>query len=144
MARNYYSEINLHITWHCKESLPLLTRRVERIVFDDVRSRIGREDGAIFREIGGTETHVHVVASIPPTLQISEWIGRLKGGSSYAVNNLMPGGSSFEWQVGYGVVSFATKNVEGVCRYAREQKEIHAKRLLRPTLERITAFEDPP
>ena len=24
MSRNYYAEINLHVTWHTKESKPLL------------------------------------------------------------------------------------------------------------------------
>lgn len=27
MSRNYYSEINLHIVWHTKNSLPLLTAK---------------------------------------------------------------------------------------------------------------------
>lgn len=141
MSRNYYSEINLHIVWHCKDSLLLLTPEVEAVVHNDIRCRVVREDGAIFRAIGGTETHLHLVASIPPTLLISEWIGRLKGGSSFAVNRQFPGSDSFEWQAGYGVVSFATRNMGGVCGYVTDQKEIHAKRLLRPTLERITHLE---
>src|SRR5436309_1464873 len=29
MARNYYSEINLHIVWHTKESSPLLSPAIE-------------------------------------------------------------------------------------------------------------------
>ncbi len=31
MSRNYYSEINLHIVWHTKNSLPLLTPDVESL-----------------------------------------------------------------------------------------------------------------
>jgi hypothetical protein len=29
MSHNHYSEINLHVTWHTKDSLPMLTRQVE-------------------------------------------------------------------------------------------------------------------
>jgi hypothetical protein len=29
MSRNYYAEINLHITWHTKDSAPLLIPAVE-------------------------------------------------------------------------------------------------------------------
>jgi hypothetical protein len=29
MFRNHYSEINLHIVWHAKNSLPLLTPQIE-------------------------------------------------------------------------------------------------------------------
>ena len=32
MSRNYYSEINLHLIWHAKGSLPLLTPQVEELV----------------------------------------------------------------------------------------------------------------
>jgi len=31
MSRSYYSEINLHIVWHAKNSLPLLTAEIEPI-----------------------------------------------------------------------------------------------------------------
>ena len=29
MGKNFYSEINFHLTWHTKDSLPLLTPDVE-------------------------------------------------------------------------------------------------------------------
>ena len=79
MSHNYYSEINLHLTWHCKDSLPLLTPQVEPVVQRCVRQRIINTPGAFVHEIGGTECHMHVVLTVPPTLQISEFIGQLKG-----------------------------------------------------------------
>ena len=47
MARNYYSEINLHLTWHTKESLPLLTPQVEPFVHRYVRQRIINTPGRL-------------------------------------------------------------------------------------------------
>ena len=86
MSHNYYSEINLHLTWHTKESLPLLTPQVQEIVYRCLRQRIVNTPGAFVHEIGGIETHVHLVTSVPPRLLISEVVGQLKGASSHEVN----------------------------------------------------------
>jgi len=86
MSRNYYSEINLHVVWHTKNSLPLLTPTIERATHRVLRKRLIDTPDVFLHEIGGTESHVHLAVTIPPTLTISEWIGKLKGGTSYDVN----------------------------------------------------------
>jgi putative transposase len=139
MSRSYYSEINLHITWHTKDSAPSLTPELEAVAHRDVRQRVFDTPGAIFHEIGGTVTHVHLAVSVPPTLTISDWIGQLKGGSSHAVNGHVSGRvEKFAWQEGYGVVSLATKNLSGIVAYVQNQKEHHANHTTRETLERIS------
>ena len=40
MSHNYYSEINLHLNWHTKENLPLLTERVEHFVYRYLKQKI--------------------------------------------------------------------------------------------------------
>jgi hypothetical protein len=87
MSRNYYSEINLHITWHVKESPPLLVHKVEAVVHHYLRGRCINTPGVFVHEIGGIETHHHLCVSIAPTLLISELIGQLKGSSSHEVNH---------------------------------------------------------
>jgi REP element-mobilizing transposase RayT len=86
MSRNYYCEINLHLVWHTKHSLPLLTPEVESLAHRLLKNRIVDTPGAFVHEIGGTETHVHVAVTIPPRLLISDFIGQLKGGTSHDVN----------------------------------------------------------
>ena len=66
MSRNYYSEIHLHLTWHTRESLPLLSASAEALAHRCLRQRIVNTPGAFVHEIGGTETHVHVAVSVPP------------------------------------------------------------------------------
>lgn len=39
MARNYYCEINLHVTWHAKLSRPLITPEVEPLVHKYVKKK---------------------------------------------------------------------------------------------------------
>ncbi|TWT78144.1 Transposase IS200 like protein [Posidoniimonas polymericola] len=107
MSRNYYSEINLHLVWHTKQSLPLLNPDVKKAAYAALESRIRATDGVYLHQVGGIENHVHVAVTIPPTLLISDWIGKLKGGSSHDVNQQsMNRDKQLQWQAGYGVVSF--------------------------------------
>lgn len=88
MSRNYYSEINLHIVWHTTSSAPLLTSDIEPLAQRYLKKRIADTPGMFYHDIGGSETQVHLVASIPPTLLISEFIGKLKGGTSHEKANI--------------------------------------------------------
>jgi putative transposase len=80
-----------------------------------------------------------VAVTVPPTLMPSEWIGQLKGGSSHDVNQAVGKRQKvLQWQVGYGVVSFGTKDLPWVVDYIRDQRDHHAKRTAQDRLERIT------
>ena len=140
MGKNYYSEINLHITWHTKDSLALLSPTVEPIAHRYVRQKVINTPGAFIHEIGGTETHVHIAVTVPPTLLISEFVGQLKGASAHDVNEQFGSRDKcLQWQIGYGVVSFGTRDLEWVKQYICNQRTHHASGRIKDRLERITA-----
>ena len=141
MPRNVYSEINLHITWHVKDNAPALKEAVERQVQRFLRGRALEEPGVYWHDIGGTDDHLHLVVSIPPTLLISEWIGALKGSSSHYLNQEIANRQVLHWQAGYGVVSFGTKDLGWVADYVRRQREHHARGAVRERLERADCEE---
>jgi REP element-mobilizing transposase RayT len=91
-------------------------------------------------ESGGIETHVHLCLTIPPTLLISDFVGQLKGASSHEVNQKLLH-KALEWQAGYGVVSFWTRDLPWVKEYVRTRRERHARGNVEDRLERITALE---
>ncbi|MEP6707880.1 MAG: IS200/IS605 family transposase [Pyrinomonadaceae bacterium] len=138
MSRRAYSEINLHLTWHVKESLPIINETFEEGLHRHLRSYALKEKDVIVHEVGGTETHVHMAVSIPPTLQIAEWIGRLKGSSSHHVNHQLVNRHLLGWQDGYGVVSFGTKDLSWIVDYTRNQKEHHRNGTRFERLERFS------
>ncbi len=145
MARNYYSEINLHLTWHTKGSLPLLTAAVEPLAHRYVRHKLVSMEGVFVHEIGGTETHIHVIVTIPPTVLISDLAGQVKGAASHEVNQQVARGSkAIEWQAGYGVVSFGTRDLDWVKGYVRNQRDHHARGTTFDRLERVTEMESKP
>ncbi len=143
MSHNHYSEINLHIVWHIKESLPLLTPTIEPLTHRYVKQRLLNTEGVFVHEIGGIETHLHVVVTIPPTLLISEFVGQLKGASSHEVNKQLGlQNKTLQWQTGYGVVSFGSGDLDWVKSYVRNQRKHHAEGKVFDRLERITTDSD--
>ena len=137
MPRNVYSEIHLHVVWHTKESRALIKPQMEQRVYDCIRRRAIAPGGVYVHEIGGTPTHVHLAATVPPMLLASDWIGKLKGGSSHDLNELAIFAGDFRWQTGYGVVSFGTKNLSWIRAYIRDQKRHHEQNTWAERLERI-------
>jgi putative transposase len=145
MSRNYYSEINLHLNWHTKDSAPLLTPDVETLAHRCLRERLIGTEGVFVHEIGGTDTHVHVCVTVPPTILISEFVGQLKGASSYEVNRRLGLRSKvLQWQTGYGVVSFGTRDIPWVKQYIQNQREHHSRGTARERLERTVEVERSP
>lgn len=54
------------------------------------------------------------------------------------VNHELVSRKVLDWQTGYGVVSFGTKDLEWVVRYIRNQKDHHKKGTIVELLEKIT------
>ncbi|MBL7134408.1 MAG: IS200/IS605 family transposase [Phycisphaerae bacterium] len=141
MSLRAYSEINLHITWHVKDNNPVLTDMIEAQAQRFLRGRVMSTPEAVFHEVGGTDDHVHLVVSLPPNELISEWIGKLKGASSCFINHEIATRQVLQWQAGYGVVVFGTKDLPWVVGYVRNQRRHHAEGRVVDRLERTEPAE---
>ena len=108
---------------------------IENRVHQYLEHQALKTKGAFFHAVGGTDDHIHFVASIPPSLLISEWIGKLKGGSSFQINHEIANRKLLDWQTGYGVVSFATKDLPWIIEYVKNQREHHARGTTKSRLE---------
>jgi putative transposase len=124
MSRRAYSEINLHITWHTKGNLPLIKPEIESKLYQFLKQKMIETPEVFVHAMGGIENHVHIAVSVPPTVQPAEWIGQLKGASSHFINQTV-NHKLLEWQNGYGIVSFGTKDLKWVVNYILNQKEHH-------------------
>ena len=140
MPNNVYSEINLHLAWHTKGSAPLIHDAVEHHLYQFLEQRVKQTPGAICHAVGGTDDHVHLAVSIPPTLQVSDWVGQLKGASAHYLNQRIMNRNRFAWQAGYGVVSFGSRDLPWVTDYIRNQRVHHAAGRTHDRLERIEAI----
>jgi putative transposase len=141
VSRNYYAEINLHVTWHTKEHAALLIPKVEAAAHHALRGKCINTPGVYIHAVGGIATHVHLCLSVAPTLTPSELVGQMKGFSAHQVNQKL-GSKLLEWQTGYGIVSFGTRDLEWVKAYVLNQHERHASGTIEDRLQRITERED--
>ncbi len=99
--------------------------------------------GADVYVVNGMPDHVHIVASVPPSLALADWIKEIKGNSSHAINNTHPD-ASLQWQAGYGILSFGQKTLGTVIDYVLGQKEHHAANTLIHGLEHADLKSDGP
>ena len=134
MPNNVYSEIHQHVTWHVKNGAAI-EPEFEAKLHGFIRDYAARTQGVVVHAVNGVTDHVHIAVSVPPTLNVSEWLGRLKGASSHYVNEQLTNRKTFGWQAGYGVVSFGTKDLPWVVGYVERQKEHHAAGRVHDRLE---------
>jgi len=141
MSLRAYSEINLHFTWHVKDNSPVIRDEIEQQLHRFMKGKAAQTPGIVVHGIGGTDDHVHLVVSVPPTLQPSGWIGELKGSSSHYINHVIANRQLLHWQGGYGVVSFGSKDLQWVLEYVLNQRDRHSNKDAHDRLERIEAME---
>lgn len=148
-----YWRLYYHIVWATKQRLPLIKPELETKLHGYI---IGKADylGCITHAINGTENHIHVVVSIPPSLSISRFVKKIKGSSSHYWNhNLASKSDKFYWQEarravarvsrveateqeGYGVFSLGSKQLETAVNYVTNQKVHHSQGTAIAALER--------
>ena len=76
-----YTNLLYHIVYATKDRAPLISKSWR----DDLHAYLGgsvRGLNGIALEVGGVADHVHLLAKIPPTISVSEFMGKLKANSS--------------------------------------------------------------
>ncbi len=77
---------------------------------------------------GGVEDHVHLLISLPKTLDIAHAMQLIKGGSSKWIHEMFADQRLFEWQEGYGAFSIGIGEVKRTVDYINRQAEHHKKK----------------
>lgn len=133
-----------HFVWSTKDRRDLITPEMEPDLYGYI---IGKAValGAIVHAVNGTTNHTHMVASVPPSLALSEFLKEIKGSSSHHINHgAVKYPLTFIWQGGYGVFSLSSKQLQDAITYVLNQKEHHAQGTLIPALEREERDDAPP
>lgn len=122
-----------HVVWATKERLPLITPQNEKLLLEAIEQQSVKLKCPVVA-LNAVTDHVHIAVCIPPGLAVAQWVSKVKGFSSRAMNETYPD-TSFQWQEGYGVLTFGTKNLPFVKTYIENQKEHHQKHTLYSQLE---------
>ena len=120
-------KINIHLIFHVKStSMKMRTDDLGRI-FAYIGG-IVNGIGGISIEIGGMPDHVHILASLPKTMALSDFVRVIKAESSKWIKQLDTVYSGFAWQEGYGAFSVSPSLIGKTVQYVRSQAEHHRKR----------------
>ena len=125
-----------HVVWVTKHREPtILDGMVEPMT--RIIAETTADLGVTVFAIGSMPDHVHVLAQIPPSLEVAAVIGRWKGAASHAANEHRPQTTPrLVWQPGYGVLSVSQHGFDRVRDYVLNQRERHANRALFGVMER--------
>ena len=123
-----------HVKWECKYHIVFVPKYRKKVLFGQVRKRVGKIFHQLCRqkEIEVLEghvmlDHVHMLLSIPPKLSVAMAVGYLKGKSAIQLHrevlNVKQGftGKSF-WSRGY-CVSTVGLDEKVIRAYVRNQDE---------------------
>jgi REP element-mobilizing transposase RayT len=110
------------------------TKERRRVITPPLQEQLWPYLGGIARnnkmkavKIGGVEDHVHILLSLPATLDIAKAVQLLKGSSSKWVHETFPDQRTFEWQKGYGAFSIGISGVADTLAYIENQAEHHKR-----------------
>jgi putative transposase len=115
-----------HFVWATKFRTPLVTDMNRDAIYSAISAKT-KELKGIVHAINGMSDHIHVVATIPPSIALSKFVGMAKGSSSHLANHLTTADSdgSFQWQESFGVVSISETHLPVVVRYVVNQQKHH-------------------
>ena len=117
-----YTNLLYHIVYATKERAPLITKTLRPRLHEYLGGTV-RGLGGIAIDISGAADHVHILAKLRPTISVSEFLSKLKSGSSGWAKRQTAG--RFGWQARFGAFNVSESQVERVRRYIRNQEEHH-------------------
>ena len=123
---NSFVKIYVHIIFHVKSNKYVMrTGDLPRIYayIGGILKGLGSAPMAI----GGTQDHIHILAPLPKSLAISDFVRIIKSESSKWLKSLDTFYSKFAWQDGYAAFSVSQSNIGVTENYIRNQEEHHLR-----------------
>ena len=110
------------------------TKGRRRLLTSELRLRLFPYLGGIARKnkigalsIGGIEDHVHLLLSLPSTLEISRAVKIIKANSSKWIHDTCAELRDFRWQEGYGAFTIGISDIDRTRKYIERQAEHHSR-----------------
>lgn len=123
MSHTYAANI-VHCVFSTKHRAPLIPADREENLNAYILG-IARNMHIKILAIGCVSDHLHMLISLPPTMNLAKVMCEMKANSSKWLNET---GVFFAWQEGYGAFSVSPSRVADVQRYIRNQAQHHKKR----------------
>jgi putative transposase len=116
----------VHFTWSTAGREPWLNATMR----DDLYAYIGgimNNKRAKLISAGGMFDHIHLLASLPSTISVADFVNAVKSNSSRWIHESSSQLRNFAWQEGYGAFSVSKSEQQRVIKYVGNQEEHHRK-----------------
>ncbi len=121
-----YVSCLMHVVFSTKDRRRLITPTMQSKLWPYLGG-IARNNKMKALQVGGVEDHVHLLLSLPATLDVAKAVQLLKGNSSKWIHQTFPDHRGFEWQKGYGAFSIGVSGVADTIAYIENQAEHHRR-----------------
>jgi putative transposase len=121
-----YVSCLMHVVFSTKDRRRLITPAQQPQLWSYLGG-IARNNKMKALQVGGVEDHVHILLSLPATLDVAKAVQLLKGNSSKWIHETFADGRGFEWQKGYGAFSIGISGVADTIAYIENQAEHHRR-----------------
>ena len=125
MSRTF-TNLLTHLIFSTKDRVPFIEEELKPELYAYLGGLTRELKGKSYG-INGTADHVHLLASLPPTVAISDALRFLKSNSSGWVHDKWPKRRKFAWQLGYAAFSVSKSNVPEVLKYIANQEAHHRR-----------------
>jgi len=136
-----FHQLYYHFIWATHAREPHIDRSYRAAFLEILNDEVTTRGGQPIRH-NAMPDHVHLLARLPPTIMISEFIGKVKGAAAYRTNHELRPKFKLHWQEGYGVLTLRKDEVEKVSRYIDNQEQHHRSGHLSSLLESIDVPTD--
>ncbi len=132
---NSFVNTNVHIIFHVKIACSIREEDLAQ-VFHYIGGIIRSLSGISYR-IGGRPDHVHILATLPSTISMADFVRTIKANTSKWIKSIHPEYKDFSWQEGYGAFSVSRSNIDSVIQYINNQREHHTKLSVQDEFQRF-------
>ena len=131
-----YTRLRYHVITSTKDRSPVISEDVEAILYPALYLK-AEDCGGKLLKVCGVSDHIHVVAALPSTIALADFVREIKTRGSRAINKSGLLNGPFRWQRGYGAFTLNPLDLSDVIRYVARQKHHHAAGTVRPAYERL-------
>lgn len=131
-----YTRLRYHLVTATEDYQKVLTPEVKAILYPALQNKALDHGGKLLK-IGGCQEDVHMVARIPRTVTVMDFMRDLKTSGSRAINKSRLLKKEFHWQENYGALTLNPFKLGPVLRYVADQKIHHKNDTLWDDYERV-------
>ena len=121
---NTYHQIYLQIIFAVKYRRAIIEKSWQSQLHGVIGSLIN-ETSCKTLIVNGVKDHVHCLVGLKPVVSVSQLMKEVKAKSSKYINDHSLARCRFEWQEGFGVLSYGQRDVDTIFKYIQRQEEHH-------------------